>query len=47
MANATTAPKAANMAIWVTSVRMYRHAVLTLPNTPQLIKKTIPSMQAM
>jgi hypothetical protein len=45
--NATTQPAAAKKAMCFTSVRMYRHAVLTLPNTPQLIKKTIPSMQAM
>jgi len=47
MAKAITAPIAAKNAMCVTKVRMYRQADLTLPNKPQVIKKTIPSMQPM
>lgn len=39
-------PAAARRAKCVTSVRMYRQACRTLPNTPQVITKTMPSMQA-
>lgn len=42
----TSIPATARKAMCITSVRMYLHARRTLPNTPQLITKTIPSMQA-